>query len=82
MNVKTEVIAYLEAHKPIPGANEEEKFRCSYLDVGIIDSMGIIKMVMNFEEKFGIQFDADDLQSFEFQTVGGLIGLIEKRLQK
>ncbi len=77
MNVQTEVIAYLEQQRPIPGATLGEKLACRYLDQGIIDSMGIVTMIADFEERFGIRFDADHMQSDAFASVGGLIGIIE-----
>ncbi len=78
MNVKTEVLRFLESKNPIPGATEADKLKCYYLDSGIIDSMGIVEMIGEFEAKFGIQFGADDLQSEEFTWVGGLISMIER----
>ena len=45
--------------------------------------MGIIEMVTLFEDSFKIRMKAEDLQSNEFQTVGGLIELIDRlRLPK
>lgn len=80
MNVKEEVLSYLESCNQIPGETEEQLLSCNYLDVGIVDSMGIVMMITEFEERFEIHFDAVDLQSYEFQTIGGLIGLIERKL--
>lgn len=63
--------------KPLP-ASEAEVLACPYLDSGIIDSLGIINMVSEFESKLTIQFSADDMQSYDFQTIGGLIALIDR----
>ncbi len=82
MNVKEKVIAFLEARNKLPGVSDKEKLACNYLDTGIIDSMGIVTMIMEFEQNFGIHFEAEDLQSFEFQSVGGLIQIIEKLISK
>ena len=81
MNVTQEVIAFLESQNPIPGGTEDEKLQCRYLDVGVLDSMGIVMMITEFEEKFGIQFNGDHLQSDEFLTVGGVVGIIEQLRQ-
>ena len=59
-------------------ANDEEVLECAYLDTGIIDSLGIINMVSEFESKLAIRFSAEDMQSYEFQTIGGLISLIDR----
>lgn len=84
MEIKEQVLGYLEQNgkQPISGGSEEDKLNCHYLDTGVIDSMGIILMVVHFEQEFGIQFTAEDMQSYEFQTPKGLISLIEKYLQE
>ena len=81
MNVATRdmVLDFMarSGRKPLP-ASEAEMLACPYLDSGIIDSLGIINMVSEFESKLAIQFSAEDMQSYEFQTIGGLIGLIDR----
>ena len=80
MNIKEEVLRFFKSHalKPIPGDTDADYLACYYLDVGIIDSIGIVTMIMEFEEKFNIHFDSDCMQSYEFQTIGGLIQIIER----
>ena len=72
------VLDYIQTRGVIPGSTMEEKLACAYLDEKIIDSMGIIELVSFFEEKYGIRFDAHDLQCPEFLTINGLISIIEK----
>ena len=78
MNITDTVLEYFESRGGLPGATTEAKLACAYLDAKIVDSMGIIEMVSHFEEVFGIQFDADHLQSPEFQTVGGVVAIIDQ----
>lgn len=78
MDVAETVIAFFDARGGLPGATREDKLHCAYLDEKILDSMGIIDMVSQFEEAFDIRFETDHLQSLEFQTVGGVIGIIEQ----
>ena len=78
MQTQDIVFKYFDEKGGIPGNDLKEKLGCHYLDIKIIDSMGIIEMVSHFEEIFKIQFRSEDLQCEEFQTVEGLIQLIEK----
>jgi acyl carrier protein len=78
MNTKEIVLRFFDEKGGMPGKDLQEKLGCHYLDIKIIDSMGIIEMVCHFEEKFKVRFSPEDLQSEEFQTVGGLIQTIEK----
>lgn len=80
MNVQKTVLTYL-AENAVASLSETNAklLACHYLDEGIIDSLGIINLVTEFEEVFGITFSAEDMQSYEFQTVAGLIGIIERK---
>ena len=83
MHTQDIVFEFFDEKGGIPGNGLQEKLACHYLDIKIIDSMGIIEMVTLFEDSFKIRFEAEDLQSNEFQTVGGLIELIDRlRLPK
>lgn len=78
MNVTQSVLEFFDSRGGLPGSSQDEKLACAYLDAKIVDSMGIIDMVAHFEAMFDVRFEADDLQSQEFQTVGGLIHVIER----
>jgi acyl carrier protein len=62
--------------RPLPPGPDALAVR--YLDEGLIDSLGIVTMVSEFESALDIRFSADDMQSYEFQTVGGLISIIDR----
>jgi acyl carrier protein len=71
------VLAYFANKKTLTGS-EDEQLRIRYLNEAIIDSMGIIDLITHFEDQYQIRFEADDLQSEEFQTIGGLVHIIER----
>ena len=76
------VLAYFEQHGGLSGSTNEEKLDCHYLDEGVIDSLGIVSMIADFEEQFHIRFEAEHLQSEEFQTPRGILSIIEKLARK
>jgi acyl carrier protein len=76
------VIEYFRRQNSLPEKPKEELLATFYLDAGLIDSMGIVELISEFETKFEFQFTADDLQSNEFQTIGGLISLIKKHTRQ
>jgi acyl carrier protein len=81
-NVKEKVLAFLRSKGEIPGQTEEEQLAFEYIDNKLIDSLGIVIMVLTFEEEFGIFFEPEDMQSMEFRTIGGLISLIERLIKE
>ena len=76
--IQNEVFKFFEGNGGIPGNTEPEKLACEYLDLHVVDSIGIVQMIVTFEKEFDIRFSPSHMQSAEFKTVGGLIGLIEK----
>jgi acyl carrier protein len=82
MNIRQTVVDVIakNAKKPLPTGDEQALMGCAYLDEGIIDSLGIVMMVTELEDSLGVSFSAEDMQSYEFQTIGGLIGRIDQLL--
>ena len=74
------VLDLLEAHAPMPGETDEARARYRYLDAGHIDSFGLIHFIMDIETEYGITLEPEDTQSDEFRTVGGLAGIIARKI--
>ena len=56
---------------------EEVKDNQSLKDLGL-DSLDVVEMCLDLEEKYGIQFTTEELTSFK--TIGDLFASIEKKL--
>ena len=81
MNVEEEVLLFFKSKGAIP-EKREEQMSCTYLEEKLIDSMGIIEMITEFEKLFDIYFETHHMQSVEFRTIGGLVTLIENLLHE
>lgn len=64
------------AKSPLPSG--KDALTVHYLNDGLIDSFGIVTMIVEFESALGVTFSAEDMESYEFQTVGGLIGILDR----
>ena len=53
-----------------------------YLDSTLMDSLQFVDFVAKLEEKFGIRFTHQDLESEQFRTLGGVAGIIAQHLKK
>jgi acyl carrier protein len=53
----------------------------NYIDSGYVDSIGIIKFVLELESHFGIALSDADIESTEFRTVGGLVSIIQNKMR-
>ena len=83
MDAKSWVLRFISSHarKTVP-KDERALLATRYLDAGLIDSMGIVVLITQLEDELGVRLEAEDMQSYEFQTVEGLIGLVAKRMPK
>jgi hypothetical protein len=82
MDAQEYVLNFLRARGEIPGATVDEYLGCEYLDVGLVDSFGLVELILDCEDKFSIRFGPEDMQSVEFRTIGGLVGLINRLVQE
>ncbi|QKD19636.1 cyclase family protein [Mesorhizobium sp. NZP2077] len=69
---------FFARHAKSPLPTGKDALTVQYLDHGLIDSFGIVTMIADFESALGVTFSAEDMQSYEFQTIGGLIGILDR----
>lgn len=69
---------FFARHAKLPLPKGKEALTVHYLDGGLIDSLGIVTMIAELESALGVTFSAEDMESYEFQTVGGLIGILDR----
>ena len=74
------IIKYISKKGKLSAGVNLDEF--NYIDTGYIDSMGILKFVVELEQKFDIQISDDDIMLPEFKTIGGLISMIENKKGK
>ena len=53
----------------------------NYIDTGYIDSMEIIKFILELENEFNIDISSKEVESKEFRTIGGLIGIVAAKVK-
>jgi acyl carrier protein len=46
---------------------------------GVIDSFGVVEMIMMLEQRFEIDFDFDELQADDFTKLGALSEYVERK---
>ena len=81
-DVQKIVFSFFQSKGTILGETQLEKLSCQYLEEKLIDSMGLVDMIMEFEATLGISFEPKHIQANEFRTVGGLIEIIEKLIKE
>lgn len=72
----TWLLRWFEQRGTVPGTTPEEQLQVNYFDVQLIDSLGVIQLIAEVEEHFGISFHERHFQDRRFATIGGLSELI------
>jgi acyl carrier protein len=52
----------------------------NYFESGYVDSLGIIKFVVEIENFYQIEISDSDIESADFKTVGGLVSLVRRKV--
>ena len=68
------ITSLLEKKQRLPKCNDIGAYR--YLEAGHIDSLAVMRFVINLEDHFNIEISEDDMLSEHFQTVDGLADII------
>jgi acyl carrier protein len=53
----------------------------SLIDSGILDSLGVLKLVLFLEQRYGIQVDAGDVIPKNFESIDAICAYVDKRTQ-
>ncbi|MEK7856196.1 MAG: phosphopantetheine-binding protein [Acidobacteriota bacterium] len=76
--VREFVIKAIEKKSRLPAGCNVDTF--NYIDSGHVDSIAIIKFILELEEEFKIDIAPEEVESAEFRTIGGLVGIIKSRI--
>jgi len=52
------------------------------LTSGILDSIGVLDLMMDLERSFGITLDDADFEADNLETVGAVVRFVERKLQR
>ena len=77
--IQKEILIIIEKKKPIPPNLNVDNFR--YFETGHVDSLGLMKFIVQIEDKYKIEISEDDMQNDNFQSVAGLASIIASKLK-
>ncbi|MFA6180219.1 MAG: acyl carrier protein [Candidatus Methylopumilus sp.] len=76
-DIRLFVLGLLEKKSRLPQGFDDAT---DYLKAGIIDSIGIIKFILELESRFDIEIVDTDIEADEFRSVQGLVAMISRKL--
>jgi acyl carrier protein len=79
-SVSSFVLKLIEKKAKLPESTDLNNL--DYIETGYVDSIGIIKFIIDIEAEYDIEILDSDMESQEFRTVGGIISLIRRKIEQ
>lgn len=79
--VESQVRAYVVDHFLFGQGGEKLGSEDSFLEKGLIDSTGVLEVVMFLEERFGIKVQDEELVPENLDSVGRIARFVERKQQ-
>lgn len=80
MPIEPQIRQYLAENFLFSNNGYELDDKASFLEEGIVDSTGVLELVMFVEENFGITVQDEDIVPQNFDSVAQLAAYIQRRL--
>jgi acyl carrier protein len=59
---------------------EVDSFDTDLIDSGLLDSMGLVELMVGLEERFGSKIAFDEIEIDNFRTIEAIAGLLRSKL--
>jgi len=73
---------YFEQHGRLHGRSVDELLDQNYVSMELLDSLGVVQMLVGIEDRFGVWLDPAEMQDPRFCTIAGLAALVEQALAR
>ena len=80
--IQKKILKIVEKSKKIPEKKFEKKLDYWFIDKGMVDSINLIRFILEIENKFKIKLTSKDTQSDNFRTINGITKIINKKNAK
>jgi acyl carrier protein len=82
LNVRDEVVRVLDTALGLDGRAAEFSDATPLMgNLPALDSMAVVTIIGNLEERFGITVEDDDIDGSTFATLGSLVDFVSNKLQ-
>ncbi|MBN2451168.1 MAG: hypothetical protein JXR77_12310 [Lentisphaeria bacterium] len=76
--IRSYLIRKISRHAPLPKGVDLDTF--DYVASGHVDSIAIMKFVVDLEVRFDIEITEEDMVLPGFRTIGGLVAILHRKI--
>lgn len=77
-DARTWLVDYFDANGKLAGRSVEDLAAENYVSMELLDSLGIVQMLVGLEDEFGVWLDPAEMQDPRFCSIDGLAELVEE----
>ena len=81
MNIMEDLEKYLLSEMAVDRDKKSLASDEDLLEQGIIDSLGIMKLILHMESAFGIKINDDDVVPENFQHLNSMVRFVQNKMQ-
>lgn len=74
------LINWFKQKGDVPGNTIDDQLQVNYFETKLIDSLGVVELITELEDYFGIRFNEEHFQDRRFSIIGGLSDLVKELL--
>lgn len=82
MSIQQELQTYLLSEVAVDKGKPSLDPDTDLLQQGIIDSLGIMNLVLFMEKSFGVKVDDEEILPENFQTLKSIVAFVERKKQR
>ena len=72
------ILAYFEEHGTVDGKDTDELLDANYFELELLDSLGVVQMVVGIEDDLGVRLEPPHMQDPRFCTIRGLAAILDE----
>ena len=80
-NIESDVRSFIEADF-FDGVPQEIDRDISLLQTGVMDSMGLFRLIFFLQETYGVKVPDDELLAENFESISSIAGYVERKMSK
>lgn len=77
-DVESWLIQYFEEHGRTGDVAPDELPHVDYIERKLLDSLAIVELLGQIEDRFGVWLEADEMEDPRFVTIEGLAAIVEE----
>lgn len=73
------IAEYFEQHGKLNGREAAELLDESYFELELLDSLGVVQMIVGIEDDLGVRLESEHMQDPRFCSIRGLAEIVDEQ---